>query len=534
MEQISQIPETAEQQRSRLQRLGIAASKLALWAAGSGMAGLGAMTVIPTHNEIGPHGSDMTITLDEAATFDLGPLGSIIKPSDGLSPLGVKIELKDNPGITSAEPRQTELSQEDIEQYAQMFTTFEDDIADAREALLVNWLRLSGVAGLAGYGIYRLPDKARRQHLFEKYSAPTLRSRPLRYATAAVLMTTIFSFDSVSQAQDNGVPASEAFQGTALEGTFIKGKPLQILVNKYGADILGYIQENKEFYDTVKQNLLEAFETERPLLAGKHSELMLIGADRHCNVGMGEVLAKAANLYRPKWFVSTGDETISGTAPEEYCIEALTRGLPDKLEKLGVGGNHDSEDTEAQQRDRGFTMLDGKVMRLDDLSVIGDDDPRRSVFGQPVSKKRTETLEQMSRRLADVACAAPESIDVALVHDEKAAVDIARRGCAKMILSGHSHTENIQFVQTESGKWTLNLVAESVGGARGNRPTLGPVQETAVFYVVQLDKETHDALKYQSVSVNTNGDVVFSQVVSRPREPLNENDTSANFHYPVE
>jgi hypothetical protein len=195
-------PEAGEQQRPRLERLGIACGKVALWAAGSGIAGLAAMTMVPTQADIGPHSADITLTTDESAVFDLEPIGSIIKPLDSSLPFGLKIEVKENPGVTSAVTEQTEFSKDDIEDYARMFTSFEDDVDDAKQALIADWLRLSGVMGLAGYGIYRLPDKARREHLYGNYVSPLLSSRAFRYASAAALMMTTFSYDSVSKLRE--------------------------------------------------------------------------------------------------------------------------------------------------------------------------------------------------------------------------------------------------------------------------------------------------------------------------------------------
>jgi hypothetical protein len=125
-------------------------------------------------------------------------------------------------------------------------------------------------------------------------------------------------------------------------------------------------------------------------------------------------------------------------------------------------------------------------------------------------------------------------VDVAVIHDEEAAADIVRRGCAKIVLSGHEHLEDIQLILAENGEKVFHLIGESAGGVHGNRPSLGPVQETAVFYAIQRDKETHQPLKYQTVSVHPDSRVSLSA----PKLLLSGADivrkTPQLFHHPVQ
>ena len=132
-------------------------------------------------------------------------------------------------------------------------------------------------------------------------------------------------------------------------------------------------------------------------------ETMILGfSDLHCNQAMTELISRLAHATQPSMVLSSGDDTVNGTAAERGCIRREAA-IPDGVPFLVATGNHDSDVTEAQMRSVGMTVLDGQVVEAAGLSVLGDDDPEHNIpFSVDRVKERPESEEEMAQRLVDV------------------------------------------------------------------------------------------------------------------------------------
>ena len=147
---------------------------------------------------------------------------------------------------------------------------------------------------------------------------------------------------------------------------------------------------------------------------------MILGfSDLHCNQAMTELIGRLVRVTEPSLVLSSGDDTVNGTAAERGCIRReaeIAGGVP----FLVATGNHDSDVTEAQMRSNGMTVLDGQVVESAGLDVLGDDDPEHNIpFSVDRTKDRPESEEAMAARL--VAVAGDKRSDVMLVHQPAAA-----------------------------------------------------------------------------------------------------------------
>jgi predicted phosphodiesterase len=197
-------------------------------------------------------------------------------------------------------------------------------------------------------------------------------------------------------------------------------------------------------------------------------ETMILGfSDLHCNQAMTELITRLVRATEPSVILSSGDDTVNGTAAERGCIRreaAISDGVP----FLVASGNHDSDVTEAQMRSAGLTMLDGQVIKAAGLGVLGDDDPERNIpFSVDRVKDRPENEEQMAQRLVDIAH--DKHTDVLMVHQPVAARVIMNtpNPPAALVLWGHYHAESgPRVIMHEDGSWTVGMQEGTAGGVR--------------------------------------------------------------------
>jgi predicted phosphodiesterase len=197
-------------------------------------------------------------------------------------------------------------------------------------------------------------------------------------------------------------------------------------------------------------------------------ETMILGfSDLHCNQAMTELLARLARVTQPSLIVSSGDDTVNGTAAERGCIRREA-GIPHEVPFLVATGNHDSDVTEAQMRSVGMTVLDGQVVEAAGLNVLGDDDPEHNVpFSVERVKDRPESEEEMAQRLSDVA--QDKHTDVLLVHQPVAARVIMNtpNPPAPLVLWGHYHAQSgPRVIMHDDGSWTVGMQQGTAGGVR--------------------------------------------------------------------
>ncbi|HZL74023.1 MAG TPA: metallophosphoesterase [Propionibacteriaceae bacterium] len=197
-------------------------------------------------------------------------------------------------------------------------------------------------------------------------------------------------------------------------------------------------------------------------------ETMILGfSDLHCNQAMTELIGRLAHVTKPSLVLSSGDDTVNGTAAERGCVRREAN-IPPAVPFLVATGNHDSDVTEAQMRNVGMTVLDGQVVEAAGLGVLGDDDPEHNIpFSVDRVKDRPESEEEMAQRLIDVARDKPT--DVLLVHQPVAARVIMNspNPPAPLVLWGHYHAQSgPRVIMHDDGSWTVGMQQGTAGGVR--------------------------------------------------------------------
>lgn len=259
----------------------------------------------------------------------------------------------------------------------------------------------------------------------------------------------------------------------------------------------------------------------------------LMIADLHCNVGMAPVVGAAATLAEVDAVLNAGDTVMSGTSVESFCVNAFADGIPSGLPVIVADGNHDSELTAEQERDRGWTVLEGDVVEVAGVRILGDTDPTLTEIGTGTRLERDETVVQMGERLREQACELQDDgagVDILMVHSPHAGRQSLDAGCVPMNLSGHMHTQG--------GPWQLGrgvqYISGSSAGATLGRPTVGPLQGTAAMTVIRWNLTEGIPDHYRLIHAETDASVDLGPWLNFPALPTEHVDPAAPESPPVD
>jgi predicted phosphodiesterase len=147
--------------------------------------------------------------------------------------------------------------------------------------------------------------------------------------------------------------------------------------------------------------------------------------------------------------IDSGDLVQWGTGLE------LTGGLRDGIRSLRVPylfvkGNHDGPQTLARlAKIRNVTVLDGSVVQLDGLRIVGVPDPRLYEDGGPIAATQGDEVRKIEETAATEAAGKIDEslhpIDLAIMHEPVGARKLGELLDARVWISGHTHVPALQF-----------------------------------------------------------------------------------------
>ena len=482
-----------------------------------------------TDGTFGPHEAHYSVTGDAAVEVDLGPLGAVVVPADGLLPLGlgVHVAVGEIPVESGVGGTTIDALGGDLTAYAALFS---DPGAHARTiaidlgqdmalraaagvlvlvALLVGGRALAGAAGRTG----RISGRRPR----------------LRAGAATAGLAVLGGALLVPLEPPRAIESDPVFIGTPLAGAQVTGR-LGGVVDEAAQAAADLIRENDEFYGTVRGELAAAW-PQRPvgtrLGAGplhglanpQPADLATIvwTSDIHCQTGMSRVIGDVVRWSDADLHIDSGDVTMTGTDAENVCVDSLAQALPDDVPTAFVKGNHDSRDTVRRAREVGWTVLDGEPVEVAGLTLLGAGDPRRTVFPSGDVLETGETAEEFTGRVAQTACAAEE--DLLVIHDPRHAEPALQEGCADYGLHGHWHRR----VEPEQWGAGVRTVGSTTGGALADALTPGPLKMPAEMSILRYDRTTGQLVDVQYLTVGMDASVEFSPWVPAPQSgPLIE------------
>jgi len=247
---------------------------------------------------------------------------------------------------------------------------------------------------------------------------------------------------------------------------------------------------------------------------------LLMVTDLHCNTGMTPLIRSVAELSGADVLLNGGDTTINGTAVERFCMESFASAVPSGARMVQADGNHDSELTSQHAAEAGVTVLDGEIVDVAGVRILGDSDPNETRIGQGSTSVDGETYLEAGERLRDVACEAGDPADILLIHTPKVGEPVLASGCVPVQLSGHFRT---RYGPRRNGRG-IRYIGSSTAGAREGQPTVGPLNGDAEMTIFRFDRERRVMLDYQVVQVRPDASVEVGARMAFPQPPVVETD----------
>jgi hypothetical protein len=167
--------------------------------------------------------------------------------------------------------------------------------------------------------------------------------------------------------------------------------------------------------------------------------------------------------------IDAGDDTSTGRTWEAFSLDSVTSVFED-YDRFGIAGNHDHGTfVRTYLVEHGWTMLEGEtVLAPGNIRLLGVDDPRSSGLGN----WRDETglsFSEVGLRLADAACEAQEEgrrVATLVVHDTNMGAATLERGCADLVVGGHTHVQaGPTRVEGTNGATGYTYTTGTAGGA---------------------------------------------------------------------
>lgn len=244
----------------------------------------------------------------------------------------------------------------------------------------------------------------------------------------------------------------------------------------------------------------------------------MVISDNHCNLGMARVFGAIADLAQVDLVLNGGDTTLGGSSVESICVDTVASALPD-VPVVVADGNHDSPETGDQGRAAGWTVLDGGVVEVAGLRIIGDRDARLTSLTLGTVQYRSKT--EAAASLSEAACAAVDpddpatQVDILLIHDPYVGNRVMPSGCVVMEVSGHLHR---RIGPVQQGLGTLYLNASSGGSSEGRVP-LGPLRVPAFVSILQYDRANKEPVALREITLTTDAEVELGEWEPFPVSP---------------
>ncbi|MFF3065346.1 metallophosphoesterase [Oerskovia sp. NPDC057915] len=227
---------------------------------------------------------------------------------------------------------------------------------------------------------------------------------------------------------------------------------------------------------------------------------MLLISDLHCNIGMAPLIRTTIDRSSATLVLNAGDTTMNGTAVENFCVDAYMSALPKGTTMVVADGNHDSTETSARERSRGAKVLDGGILDVQGIRILGDSDAMAPGLIEGPTTRAGGAVAQAAR-LTDVACEAEDGIDILLIHTPRVGNVPMESGCVPAQLSGHMHTR----ADPEQVGGGIRYVNGSTAGAIANASRIGPLKGTAEMTLLRFDPVERRIVDWQIVSVTPDG-----------------------------
>lgn len=498
------------------------------------------ITTASVEGSLGPHEARYDVTTDDTVTVDLGPLGTLQIDSPLPLTLGVRVTVQEIPAsVTQLDQSRTlQALSGDLQSYLQFFSGPQATLEDVARALVEQALArtaLALVVLVAAWWLVRLLLGAARREELRVRLRPHLRSAVVAVGVVALVATVTTSSLGRRDQPSPSRPASAVFDGTPLEGARVTGR-LGGVIDTYGGQVVAELRKNEKFYSEANASLKVAWDDREesldawpapepsgtspsPTATADPADLVtvVLVSDLHCNVGMAPLIRTLVLRSKADLVLDAGDTTLNGTSVEQYCVTTFARAIPSGVELVTSPGNHDSRQTTGNYAKAGATVLDGSVVEVDGMRILGDRDPNETRVGAGgTAQAGKESAKEEGDRLADVACDDPDGVDLLLIHTPAVGQPALASGCVPAQISGHLHKR----YGPERVGLGIRYISSSTAGATLGQPTVGPLNGVAEMTVLRWDPDERRFVDYQLVQVRPDASASVSPRLLWPATPV--------------
>lgn len=431
---------------------------------------LGAVLFFSSSREttLASHDAVVRPTLSGHLVVDAGPVLPDVRFTTGQR-IGVDVEL----GKTTAAS-----FEELVDRYA--FIASQPEGVEARVAEALGDMAVS--AALRGAALALVPlllwaavGAARRRELLRATRSPRVVPVVAVAALVAVGVAQPWSDGEQSVSEGRRWQSLPEFLGpevpvpAELDGVEVRGDVTTSQTRRLIESAVSTYQKGLDFYSDAA-----AAAGELELRTPEDGETVVVMVtDRHDNIGMDQVARAIGDRAGATAVYDAGDDTSTGSTWEAFSLDSLDAAFGDGPyadARWAVTGNHDNGDFVGSYLDsHGWTLLEGEVVDgPDGVRLLGVGDPRSSGLGNWRDESGL-SFSDVETRVADAACAADadgDRIGTILVHDANLGREALARGCADLVLGGHTHVRSGPTrVDGENGQVGWRYTSGTTGGA---------------------------------------------------------------------
>ncbi|GAA1165772.1 metallophosphoesterase [Nocardioides aquiterrae] len=432
-----------------------------VWLAGAVVAGLLAFVSSSTNVVVASHDAVVRPDFSGVAVLHTGPVLPDVRVDSG-SVIGVDIRL----GKADAD------SVDDlVDRYALLASQPEGQVAkvtDAVRGLVVDAAIRGAVIGLLPVGVWLLVGPVRRRELAARIGRPQAAVCVVVVAGVALALVQPWTHDDDPVAAGEDWESLSAFLGPDvpvpddLAGVEVRGDVTTASTHRLIESALDTYDASKTFYADAAERAAGL-----PLRNPRADETVVVFvSDRHDNIGMDRVARAIADAGGATAVFDGGDDTSTGSSWEAFSLDSVSAAF-EGFDRWGIAGNHDHGDfVPTYLADHDWTMLDGEVVDGPaGTTLLGVDDPRSSGLGNWRDETGL-TFADVENRIADAACDADPRVTTILVHDANLGREALARGCAELVLGGHTHVRaGPDRVEGANGEVGYTYTTGTAGGA---------------------------------------------------------------------
>jgi hypothetical protein len=291
-------------------------------------------------------------------------------------------------------------------------------------------------------------------------------------------------------------------------GLEVTGSPTTNATRRLVLSAIDTYDQSKEFYDAVRDRV-GGVVLRTP---AEGEAVALLVTDRHDNIGMDPVARAVADAAGATAVLDAGDDTSTGSKWEAFSLDSLAEAFRG-FDRYAVSGNHDHGPfVSSYLKKRGWVTASVEpVPGPGGGTFLSFDDPRSSGLGNWRDEPGL-SVEELSVKIADVACESEERVNTLLVHDKDMGADALERGCVDIVLSGHQHVQlGPERVDGPGGEIGYAYTNGTTGGAAYALSVGSKLRRPAQMTLVTYREGVPVGL--QPVNVQTNGDLTAAAYI---------------------